>query len=292
MDSDLIYTENGEGYQVYMKKLTAMLCMFALLFMAACSSKYEQYIDSGMSALKEDQYKDAAAHFKKAEKEKSTDEVKKYIQAAQTMQQSVQALDEGKKEEAVSHAEKITKSHESSKAMDILKPKAQDLINKVKKWDLQVKDMSAKLEKARILADEKKYEEAEAILKELSGTTSASEQVQEIAQESTELWQQIEREKGSAGTTEPNQSTEIPAPPKPASGQKLTPKQGEDLIRAYMKIPANSSIIVEQQQDNEKGHYVFHVYEKVSDPNTPHNATMGYYAVNPETGEVYNDLMP
>jgi tetratricopeptide (TPR) repeat protein len=275
-----------------MKKLTAMLCMFALLVLSACGSKeYEQHIKSGMDALKQEQYKSAVSHFKKAEKAKSTDEIKQYVKATDTMQKSVQALGEGKNEEAVSYAEKIVNSKESSKVLDILKPKAKDLISNVKKWNLQIKEMNEKLEKARVLADEKKYEEAEAILKELSGTTSPSEQIQEIAQESTELWQQVVREKNSANSqAESGQNAEVPAPPKPAPGQKLTAKQAEDLIRAYMKIPSNSSIKVEQEQNNEKGHYVFHVYEEVGDPNTPHNATMGYYAVNPETGEVYNDI--
>ncbi|MFX3625550.1 MAG: hypothetical protein ACE3JP_16330 [Ectobacillus sp.] len=276
-----------------MKRLALLLSILSLFFVSACSGKvYEQEIEAAIGALQEQQYKEALSHLRKAEKAKATDEVKQYIQATEYMEASAKALREEKFADATSYAKKVISLKDTSKAAKILKPQAQQVIAKIEALEAKMKEMNEKLEKARMFVDERKFAEAEAILKELAGTTSDDEQIRQIAKEAGELWRQVDLEKRKAGMVpdSPDETQEQPLP-KPTPKAPLTPKQAEDLVRAYMKIPKVSNYIVQYEMENEAGHYIIHVYEEVSDPNFPHNATIGWYAVNPRTREISNETM-
>ncbi|WP_456364255.1 hypothetical protein [Priestia aryabhattai] len=72
----------------------------------------------------------------------------------------------------------------------------------------------------------------------------------------------------------------------------LTHEQAEELIRKMKGYSAGDPMhSVYYSNDDENGNYVIHDYEDVKDdPNTPyseaHEATLGWYSVNPKTGEI------
>lgn len=72
----------------------------------------------------------------------------------------------------------------------------------------------------------------------------------------------------------------------------LTHEQAEELIRKMKGYSAGDPMhSVYYTNDDENGNYVIHDYEDVKDdPNTPnseaHEATLGWYSVNPKTGEI------
>ncbi|TWT27737.1 Ig-like domain-containing protein [Planomicrobium sp. CPCC 101110] len=72
---------------------------------------------------------------------------------------------------------------------------------------------------------------------------------------------------------------------------KITPEEAELLVRQYLGTEQNTERSFIYDHDNELGDYVIHVYDVVKDDISSHNFTYGWYGVNPETGEVYNDLM-
>ncbi|MEI2328961.1 hypothetical protein [Priestia megaterium] len=76
----------------------------------------------------------------------------------------------------------------------------------------------------------------------------------------------------------------------------LTHEQAEELVRKQQGYSINDPVhIVVYDHDDEDGNYVIHDLEDVKDdPNTPyseaHEATYGWYSVNPKTGEIIDLL--
>ena len=263
-----------------MKKVAILVCILALLSVSACSiGEYDKEVRTAIVALKDDQYGNALTHLTKAQKVHPTVEVNTYIDETKRMQSSVQAIEQGDYAGAKMYANQLVTAKDSSEITIILKGKASAIINKVNQWDTQQHEMMNQLQKAQSLANEKKYDEAETILKQLSDTTSQSEQIKALAKQANQLWQEVDQEKQG------KQSTSV-SPVSPSGNQPLTKSQAEDAVRAYLKIPANSRYIAEYDQTNDKGLYVIHVYEQVHDASLGHSATMGYYIVDPSTGNV------
>ncbi|UOY91668.1 hypothetical protein MUG87_14375 [Ectobacillus sp. JY-23] len=176
-----------------MRKLASFMCMLFLL--TACSSEYENHIKAGVKAVKEERYEEAVASFKQAAQEKNDKSVQSYVKASQTMKSSIDALDEGDTKKAILHAQRIVDEKETNKVTEIIKPRAREVIANAKKLDIQMQELSGKLEKARAYADAEQYLEAEKLLQEVSSATALSQEAQELVRESMELWQQVERER-------------------------------------------------------------------------------------------------
>ena len=69
--------------------------------------------------------------------------------------------------------------------------------------------------------------------------------------------------------------------------QGISPQQAEQIIRKALKVPDSTSVVYEY--DNGE-HYVIHVYDVVKDDISSHNATRGWYEVNRNTGEWYDQF--
>ncbi|MFC5773916.1 hypothetical protein [Ectobacillus antri] len=176
-----------------MRKLASFMCMLFLL--TACSSAYENHIKAGVKAVKEERYEEAVASFKQAAQEKNDKNVQSYVKTLQAMKSSIDALDEGDTKKAILYAQQIVNETETNKVTEIIKPRAREVIVNAQKLEVQVQELSGKLEKARAYADAEQYAEAEQILQELSSVTVLSQEAQDIVRESMELWQHVERER-------------------------------------------------------------------------------------------------
>ncbi|MGP4039815.1 hypothetical protein ACTWP4_07925 [Gracilibacillus sp. D59] len=70
-----------------------------------------------------------------------------------------------------------------------------------------------------------------------------------------------------------------------ASGE-ITDAKAEELVREHLNIPQNSDVNVVMDHKNENGNFVVQVYELVSNGETSHTATIGWYIVNKDDGTV------
>ncbi|SHN22950.1 hypothetical protein [Gracilibacillus kekensis] len=67
---------------------------------------------------------------------------------------------------------------------------------------------------------------------------------------------------------------------------ELTDAKAEDIVRKHLNIDQNSEINVVMDHNNEEGDYVVQVYELVSNGETSHTATLGWYIVDKDDGSV------
>ncbi|MBX0358958.1 hypothetical protein [Halobacillus sp. Nhm2S1] len=74
----------------------------------------------------------------------------------------------------------------------------------------------------------------------------------------------------------------------------LSKEQAAGYVVEYAQVPIdNPNVFVEYDHDNQHGDWVYQVYEVVIDnPETKegHTATWGWYAVDPNTGYIYNNM--
>ncbi|QGH33744.1 hypothetical protein GI584_06800 [Gracilibacillus salitolerans] len=67
---------------------------------------------------------------------------------------------------------------------------------------------------------------------------------------------------------------------------EITEITAEDLVREHLNISQNSDIHVVMDHKNEDGNFVVQVYELVSNGETSHTATIGWYIVDQDDGTV------
>ncbi|WP_143414833.1 hypothetical protein [Geobacillus sp. E263] len=83
-------------------------------------------------------------------------------------------------------------------------------------------------------------------------------------------------------------------PKQTEKNRPLAHEEAEQLVRDYLNIDSTTSnVFVKYDHDNERGHYVFQVYELVIDnyeTKEGHTATIGWYAVDPVNKTVYDAL--
>ncbi|WP_033541976.1 Ig-like domain-containing protein [Planococcus sp. CAU13] len=74
----------------------------------------------------------------------------------------------------------------------------------------------------------------------------------------------------------------------------ITIEEAVELVRQHLGVVNNTEIKSYYDRDNELGHYIIHVYQFIlDDPSTGagRDATYGWYGVDPQTGEVYDEIM-
>ncbi len=126
-----------------------MATVLGLLIVASgCSSKmYDEQVDSGKKAIEKGEYADAVNSFEKAAKDKSTDEIQKYIRLANDMKDSATALKEEKYEVAIANAEKVTKEKTDDKIFKSAKEQADKIIKTAKSSQEQQESTKKEIKK-------------------------------------------------------------------------------------------------------------------------------------------------
>ncbi|MFJ8239468.1 MULTISPECIES: hypothetical protein [Bacillus] len=287
-----------------MKKLMMIICL--ILLTVGCSSKeYDQQMGLGKKAMENGQYKEAVRYFEDAAKEKSTDEIQQYIRLANQMQDSEEALKDGKYEVAIVSAEKVMQIKEEK----VIKGKAEQLIKEAKDLQEKTKSTEKQIQVGKELLHEKKYDEAYQTFKEIAdekvsqqfvkdATTFMNEAVtakkqyedeqEKVRKEQAELekknqeQQKIkEEEKRKQEQLKEKEEEKKKAD---TSVSNISTAEAEKLVRKQYNVPANT--IVEYDHDNEKGDYVIHVYNVIVNGDEGHTATVGWFDVNPKTKRI------
>ncbi|PEM44284.1 hypothetical protein [Bacillus wiedmannii] len=284
-----------------MKKVMATV-LGLLIVASGCSSKmYDEQVDSGKKAIEKGEYADAVNSFEKAAKDKSTDDIQKYIRLANDMKDSATALKEEKYEVAIANAEKVTKEKTDDKIFKSAKEQADKIIKTAKSSQEQQEATKKEIQSGKDLLNQQKYDEAYQAFKTIADRKESPQLVSEattLMNEAITAKKQHEDEDEQEKIRKEKAEKELAAQEKKKAEQEktkaetkkqqdtvadtgeITEHEAEDLIRRQFNF--SSDIVVQYNNDDENGNFVIQVYEDHPD----HTATLGWFAVNPKTKKV------
>ena len=234
--------------------------MTFLLIVAGCTSReYESNMELGKEQVQEQNYLEAYEAFASAYKENETTEAKELKELTKLLADGINKYKQKKYEEALSFFEKAA-------GYDAKTKDGKQLVTKADEWVTKV--------------DNAQY------------NTSSSKEGQLGPKDPATL------EEGNMDVPEGTKSNEQNQPPKELnnsgdnnkSASKITVKEAEQLVKDFIEIKDYPQLSVQYDHNNEKGDYIFQVFESVEDGQGGHTATWGWYGVNPKTKEVY-DIM-
>jgi tetratricopeptide (TPR) repeat protein len=303
-----------------MKKWSWLIFLILLLLVGCSSKEYERYMELGTKAVKEENYDEAVSYFKKALEKKNKEEAQLALHFSEQIKEADDAFKEGRFEAAILIAENIKNAKETSTVVDIIKTKAEKILKEAEKLDAFSKELEQKMTKGKKLVDNNQFDEALVLFKEIAETKEKHKKIDNIVKEANEWMIQTEQAKTKyeqeqekkrqeeAKTEKKKESNENMTENKnegksqvsnsnsteeTENQRQLTHAEAEQLVRKYLNMDDQSNLYVRYDHDNEKGHYVIHVYEfVVEDPETGegHTATIGWYAVDPKSKQIYNVL--
>lgn len=277
-----------------------MATVLGLLIVASgCSSKvYDEQVDSGKQAIEKGEYADAVNSFEKAAKDKSTDEIQKYIRLANDMKDSATALKEEKYEAAIANAEKVTKEKTDDKIFKSAKEQADKIIKTAKSSQEQTESTKKEIQSGKDLLSQQKYDEAYQAFKTIAdrkespqlvseATTLMNEAItakkqhedeqEKVRKEKAEKEQAAQEKKKAEQEQQKTKEETKKQQDTVADTGEITEHEAEDLVRRQFNF--SSDVVVQYNNDDENGNFVIQVYEDHPD----HTATLGWFAVNPKT---------
>lgn len=280
-----------------------MATVLGLLIVASgCSSKvYDEQVDSGKQAIEKGEYTDAVNSFEKAAKDKSTDEIQKYIRLANDMKDSATALKEEKYEAAIANAEKVTKEKTDDKIFKSAKEQADKIIKTAKSSQEQKESTKKEIQSGKDLLSQQKYDEAYQAFKTIAdrkespqlvieATTLMNEAItakkqhedeqEKVRKEKAEKEQAAQEKKKAEQEQQKTKEETKKQQDTVADTGEITEHEAEDLVRRQFNF--SSDVVVQYNNDDENGNFVIQVYEDHPD----HTATLGWFAVNPKTKKV------
>ncbi|KAB2357049.1 hypothetical protein CN544_21785 [Bacillus toyonensis] len=284
-----------------MKKVMATV-LGLLIVASGCSSKvYDEQVDSGKQAIEKGEYTDAVNSFEKAAKDKSTDEIQKYIRLANDMKDSATALKEEKYEAAIANAEKVTKEKTDDKIFKSAKEQADKIIKTAKSSQEQKESTKKAIQSGKDLLNQQKYDEAYQAFKTIAdrkespqlvseATTLMNEAItakkqhedeqEKVRKEKAEKEQAAQEKKKAEQEQQKTKEETKKQQDTVADTGEITEHEAEDLVRRQFNF--SSDVVVQYNNDDENGNFVIQVYEDHPD----HTATLGWFAVNPKTKKV------
>ncbi|SDD49635.1 hypothetical protein SAMN04487767_106237 [Bacillus wiedmannii] len=284
-----------------MKKVMATV-LGLLIVASGCSSKvYDEQVDSGKKAIEKGEYADAINSFENAAKDKSTDEIQKYIRLANDMKDSATALKEEKYEVAIANAEKVTKEKTDDKIVKSAKEQADKIIKTAKSSQEQKESTKKEIQSGKDLLNQQKYDEAYQAFKTIAdrkespqlvseATTLMNEAItvkkqhedeqEKVRKEKAEKEQAAQEKKKAEQEQQKTKEETKKQQDTVANTGEITEHEAEDLVRRQFNF--SSDIVVQYNNDDENGNFVIQVYEDHPD----HTATLGWFAVNPKTKKV------
>lgn len=280
-----------------------MATVLGLLIVASgCSSKvYDEQVDSGKQAIEKGEYTDAVNSFEKAAKDKSTDEIQKYIRLANDMKDSATTLKEEKYEAAIANAEKVTKEKTDDKIFKSAKEQADKIIKTAKSSQEQKESTKKAIQSGKDLLNQQKYDEAYQAFKTIAdrkespqlvseATTLMNEAItakkqhedeqEKVRKEKAEKEQAAQEKKKAEQEQQKTKEETKKQQDTVADTGEITEHEAEDLVRRQFNF--SSDVVVQYNNDDENGNFVIQVYEDHPD----HTATLGWFAVNPKTKKV------
>lgn len=242
------------------RKVIVLVVMTFLLIVAGCTSReYESNMELGKEQVQEQNYLEAYEAFASAYKENETTEAKELKELTKLLADGISQYKQKKYEEALSFFEKAAEYDAKTKV-------GKQLVTKADEWVTKV--------------DNAQYNTSPAEEGQLGPKDPATlEEGNMDVPEGTENKGQNQPPKDLGNSSDNNNSA-----------SKITVKEAEQLVKDFIEIKDYPQLSVQYDHNNEKGDYIFQVFESVEDGQGGHTATWGWYGVNPKTKEVY-DIM-
>ena len=244
------------------RKVTTLVILTFLLIVTGCTSReYESNMELGKEQLQEENYLEAYEAYTSAYKDQETEEAKELMELSKLLADGVSLYDKEKYDVALT-------SFEKAAGYDAKTTEGKKLVTKADEWVTKIDNIqsdSSTTEEGQLGPDDP------ATLEEGNMDTTEGESDKNQTENND-----------SKGTNEKNNDTEVT--------KKITIKEAEQLVKDFIEIEDYPQLRVQYDHDDEKGDYIFQVFESVEDGQGGHTATWGWYGVNPKTKEVY-DIM-
>ncbi|UOQ43339.1 hypothetical protein MUN89_15620 [Halobacillus salinarum] len=205
-------------------------------------------------------------------------------------------MEESSVQKTIEDANSYAEENKYTKGIDLLTnlsnektdhPNKNSLHKKITEALTRLEDSKEAYDKEQKAKEQKEAEE-QRLAAEAEAKRKAEQEAAKKAKEKEEQKQADEKTNGSEGKETSENKTDS------TKSTKLTKEQAKANVVAYAQVPIeNPNVVVEYELNNENGDWVYHVYEIVIDnPETKegHTATWGWYAVDPNTGYIYNNM--
>ncbi|WP_058306453.1 hypothetical protein [Gracilibacillus massiliensis] len=126
------------------------------------------------------------------------------------------------------------------------------------------------------------------IVQENSGELNGNVRMTYVITLEGEDWivSEVRSEELNTDTNENDEQDQEPSEGDSGDEGEITDARAEDIVRQHLNIGQNSEINVVMDHNNEEGDFVVQVYELVSNGETSHTATLGWYIVDKDDGSV------
>lgn len=299
-----------------MKKLILAIC--SILLLCGCTPKaYTANMTKGEAAFKDGDFEKSAKFFKKAQKEKDTDEVNDLITLSNLLFESKSAIATGDFETSIEKATKVKEYKGKTKLLPHAKKEADKLLKEANNLLTAKNKIEESMTKGKELLTQNKFDDAYNIFSDARKIDVLNnKKLVNLKSQLTDLMNQtidekkayndklekekVEKDKEKAEENKQNEKQNEDQQPKAGEDNKkqeetnhvLSHSEAEQLVREYLNIQSDKNIFTRYDHD-EGDNYIIHVYEKVIDDpktNMGHTATWGWYGVNKYTKKVYDYL--
>lgn len=274
----------------------ALLFLLALSLLAGCTTRaYETNMELGRNELKKQHYLEASEAFDKAYQDNDSAEAKDLRNMSAAMSKAMTAYETSDYPTALTLLDKVIKYKTSEPEGEDVYKQAKELKKEVSKAIKENEEMTLKLEEGKVLLSQKQYKEAHSLFREVTESNQPStSKLKSEAKKLIDKTVQSEDQTGNISETEKPEETDKQSETKETNeSTELTKEEGKELVAEFIKMNDSSNLTIQFDREDEKGNYIFQVYEIVIDnveTKEGHTATWGWYSVNPKTKEV-EDLM-
>lgn len=274
----------------------ALLFLLALSLLAGCTTRaYETNMELGRNELKKQHYLEASEAFDKAYQDNDSAEAKDLRNMSAAMSKAMTAYETSDYPTALTLLDKVIKYKTSEPEGEDVYKQAKELKKEVSKAIKENEEMTLKLEEGKVLLSQKQYKEAHSLFREVTESNQPStSKLKSEAKKLIDKTVQSEDQTGNTSETEKPEETNKQSETKETNeSTELTKEEGKELVAEFIKMNDSSNLTIQFDREDEKGNYIFQVYEIVIDnaeTKEGHTATWGWYSVNPKTKEV-EDLM-
>ena len=266
------------------KRVTALVVLTFLLMVAGCTSReYDANMDLGKEQVQEENYLEAYDAFALAYKDQETDEAKELMELSKYLADGISHYEEKDFEAALTAFEKGAGYEAKTKL-------GKKMVKIADEWVTKIDHMNE--DSSDVVEEETLSPEEEAALEEQNIEVPADVKEPEKSDVNTEpkRTETDSNSSDSSNSSSADVSKEQNQNQNKEDSKKLTVQEAEQLVKDFIEIEDYPYLRVQYDHDDEKGDYIFQVFESVEDNEYGHTATWGWYGVNPKTKEVY-DIM-
>ncbi|MGM9956291.1 MAG: hypothetical protein ACI35J_10590 [Peribacillus sp.] len=256
-----------------MKKLSVCILLMVFIVSGCATRMYDSNMELGKSQLKEENYLEAHEAFELAYEDDPTAEAKELMELSGLLYDGMKKYEEQDVEGAQVFFEEAAAYKAKFEEGKLMVQKATEMLVKTEEADVEPVEEETDLEET---TDDQTGEESEAI---------PESEVEDKPAVETETPKEAQEEE-KAAKEEPTEEGSIEEEKEP--DQAFTKAKAEQLVKDYVDAENNPHLQIQYDHDDEKGDYIFQVFEVVNDSNEGgHTATYGWYGVNKQKKEVY-----